>query len=267
MRVAVVTGANRGIGLEVARQLASRGLHVIVTARDLEAARSAAEIVARGGRSAEPFALDVTKPSTFAALLDHLRTTTPQRAELGLDVLVNNAGVALDGFNAEVARKTIDVNYHGPRLLTEALLPSLRAGGRVVMVSSGLADRGGMAPKIAQRFVDPSLTSADLSAHVEKFVRDVAAGQHRKEGWPTSAYGVSKAALNALTVVIARQLKDDPRRILVNAVCPGWVRTRMGGSGAPLSVEEGAATIVWAALLPEDGPTGGFYRDEAKASW
>ena len=96
---------------------------------------------------------------------------------------------------------------------------------------------------------------------------DVAAGRHRKEGWPSSAYGVSKAAINALALVLARDLEGDPRRILVNSVCPGWVRTRMGGAGAPLSVEDGARTIVWAAMLPEGGPTGGFFRDEAPASW
>jgi len=252
---------------------------VIVAARDLEAARVVALSLTSAGHSAEPFALDVTRPETFGALRDHLatralpaasaggRSPDAAAAEPGLDILVNNAGVALDGFNADVARKTIDVNFHGPRLLTEALLPSFREGGRIVNVSSGLAHRGGMSKAVAQRFVDPSLTSAELVEHVEKFVHDVATGQHRKEGWPSSAYAVSKAALNALTLVLSRQFQGDPRRLKVNAVCPGWVRTRMGGDGAPLSVEEGSATIVWAALLPEDGPTGGFFRDEAEADW
>lgn len=261
MRVAVVTGANRGIGLEVSKQLVSRGIHVILTARDLGAARAAAETLARGGGSAEAFALDVTVPGALPPLAEHLRVKG------GLDILVNNAGVALDGFNAGVARETIDVNFHGPRLVTAALLPLIRAGGRVVMVSSGLADRGGMGSAVAAKFTDPSLSLDDLVQHVERFVADVAAGRHRKEGWPSSAYGVSKAAINALALVLARDLEGDPRHILVNAVCPGWVRTRMGGAGAPLSVEDGARTLVWAALLPEGGPTGGFFRDEAPAGW
>ncbi len=261
MKVAVVTGANRGIGLEVSRQLAARGIHVILTARDVASARAASETLAKDGRSAEPLALDVTRPDTLPPLVEHLR------ARGGLDILVNNAGIALDGFNAEVARETIDVNFHGPRLVTAALLPLVREGGRVVMVSSGLADRSGMRRAVSARFTDPSLSQGDLVLHVEKFVSDVAAGRHREEGWPSSAYGVSKAGLNALALVLSRELAGDPRRILVNAVCPGWVRTRMGGSGAPTSVEEGARTIVWAALLPEGGPTGGFFRNEAPASW
>ncbi|MFO0588433.1 MAG: SDR family NAD(P)-dependent oxidoreductase [Polyangiaceae bacterium] len=261
MKTAVVTGANRGIGLEVSKQLVSKGIRVIVTAREEAAAREAARSVVAGPGSAEPFALDVTRPGTIAALADHVR------GEGGLDILVNNAGVALNGFDERVARTTLDVNFHGPRLVTAALLPLMRSGGRIVMVSSGLADRGGMSRPVAARFTDPSLTEADLVAHVEKFVRDVAAGAHRKEGWPTSAYAVSKAGLNALTVLLARRLAADRRRILVNAVCPGWVRTRMGGDGAPVSVEDGARGVVWAALLPEGAPTGGFFRDEAPASW
>ena len=261
MKVAVVTGANRGIGLEASKQLISKGIRVFVTARDEEAAREAARSIGAKTAAAEPFALDVTRPDTIAALASRVRSGG------GLDILVNNAGVALDGFDERVARTTIDVNFHGPRLVTAALLPWMRSGGRVVMVSSGLADRGGMRRDVAARFTDPSLTEADLVAHAEKFVRDVAAGAHRKEGWPTSAYAVSKASLNALALVLSRQLASDERRILVNAVCPGWVRTRMGGDGAPRSVEDGARTVVWAALLPEGGPTGGFFRDEAPASW
>lgn len=260
MKVAVVTGASRGIGLEASKQLVSKGFHVLVTARDEAASIEAARVVAKGKGSAEPFALDVTRPETIAAIAKHLQTK-------GVDVLVNNAGVAMNGFDANVARTTIDVNFHGPRNLTAALLPLMRPEGRIVMVSSGLADRGGMSRAVAERFTDPSLKEADLALHVEKFVSDVKAGVHRREGWPTSAYGVSKSALNALALVLSRALQDDDRSILVNAVCPGWVRTRMGGDGAPVSVEDGARGVVWAALLPPGGPTGGFFRDEAPASW
>jgi carbonyl reductase 1 len=262
MDVAVVTGANRGIGFEVCRQLARHRKHVILTARDEDAAAAACEALKGDGLSVEPFLLDVTRPDTLLGLAAHI---TAEHG--GLDILVNNAGITMSGFDREVARRTIDVNFYGPLRVTEQLLPRMRAGGRVVMVSSGLADRGGMPRSLAARFTDPSLTRDELCGLMEKFVADVAAGRHTREGWPTSAYGVSKTGLNALTMVFARALEGDPRRILVNAVCPGWVRTAMGGPGAPRSVEHGAETLVWAALLPPRGPTGGFFRDMVPAEW
>lgn len=261
MKIAVVTGANRGIGLEVSKQLAGQGVHVVLTARGADDAAAAAEL-RRQGLSVSSFPLDVARPETLPPLAAHLA-----QAHGGLDILVNNAGVMLNGFDAEVARRTIDVNYLGPLRVTEALLPLLRAGGRIVNVSSGLGDRSGMAPALAARFTDPALTLDALTALMEKFVADVAAGRHEREGWPSSAYSVSKTGLNALTLVFARRLRDDPRGILVNAVCPGWVQTRMGGRGAPRPVSEGADTPVWAALLPEGGPTGAVLHDRAPASW
>lgn len=262
MRVAVVTGANRGIGFEVCRQLAQQGIHVVLTARSGDAAQAACEALKGDGLSVEPYPLDVARPDTVLALSAHM---TAEHG--GADILVNNAGITMNGFDAEVARTTIDVNFFGALRVTERLLPQMRPGGRVVMLSSGLADRHGMARGLAARFTDPRLTIEELSGLMEKFVADVAAGRHTREGWPSSAYGVSKTGLNALAVVLARQLEGDPRRILVNAVCPGWVRTAMGGPGAPRSVEHGAETPVWAALLPEGGPTGGFFRDMEPAEW
>lgn len=261
-RVAVVTGANRGIGLEVCRQLAQQKIHVVLTARSDEAAHAAAQALQGDGLSVEPYPLDVTRAETILALSAHL---TAEHG--GLDILVNNAGIAMDGFDAGVARTTLDANYFGPLRVTERLLPQMRPGGRVVMVSSGLADRHGMDHALAARFTSPDLTIEALSALMEKFVADVAAGRHTREGWPSSAYGVSKTGLNALALVLSRMLAGDPRRILVNAVCPGWVRTALGGAGATRSVEHGAETPVWAALLPEGGPTGGFFRDMAPATW
>ncbi|MEZ4299231.1 MAG: SDR family oxidoreductase [Polyangiaceae bacterium] len=262
MKVAVVTGANRGIGYEVCRQLAQQKVHVLLTARDQAAAEAACQSLLGEGLSAEPYSLDVARPDTVLALSAHL---TAEHG--GLDILVNNAGITMNGFNREVARKTLDVNFFGAAAVTEALLPQMRPDGRVVMVSSGLADRHGMSRALAAKFTDPKLTLDGLKALMEKFVSDVAAGRHTAEGWPSSAYGVSKSGLNALAMVFSRMLEKDPRRILVNAVCPGWVRTSMGGPGAPRSVEHGAETPVWAALLPEGGPTGGFFRDMQPAEW
>jgi len=245
-RVAVVTGANRGLGAEIARQLGGRGLRVVATSRE-----------PRDGFAT----LDVTRAEHVEALAHRLA------GEGGLDVLVNNAGVSLDGFDADVARRTLDVNVRGAMRVTDALLPGMRDGGRVVMVSSGMGELSGVRGEVRERFADPELDRAGLLALVESFVRDVAAGTHARRGWPSSAYSVSKIAMNALVRVLARELAGDPRRILVNAENPGWVRTRMGGASAPRSVEDGARTAVWLALLPEGGPTGGFFRDERPIPW
>ncbi|MGD0528254.1 MAG: hypothetical protein ABSE49_24175 [Polyangiaceae bacterium] len=159
------------------------------------------------------------------------------------------------------------MNFFGAMHVTDALLPSLRPGGRIVMVSSGLGALSGIRGDARARMTAPGLTRAQLVALVEEFVRDVAAGTHARHGWPSSAYNLSKIALNALVQVLARELAGDPRRILVNSEDPGWVRTRMGGRGAPRSVEQGARTAVWLATLPEGGPNGGFFRDERAIPW
>jgi NAD(P)-dependent dehydrogenase (short-subunit alcohol dehydrogenase family) len=245
-RMAVVTGANRGIGAEIASQLGKRGLRVISTSR-------------------EPLAgfatVDVTRPDTIDALAARLS------AEGGADVLVNNAGTSMEGFDARVARQTLDVNFFGALRVTDAVLPAMRPGGRIVMVSSGLGELSHVHGPVRAAIESPSLTRPSLVALMEQFVSDVAAGVHAKRGWPSSAYSVSKVGMNALVRVLARELADDPRRILVNAACPGWVRTRMGGEAASRSVEQGARTPVWLALLPEGGPTGGFFRDERSIPW
>jgi NAD(P)-dependent dehydrogenase (short-subunit alcohol dehydrogenase family) len=240
-RVAVVTGASRGIGHAVADQLAERGLRVIATTRET---------------------LDVSSDKSVDAFARHLEET-----EKHLDVLVNNAGVSLEGFDAEIARRTIEVNFKGAVRTTERLLPLFRQNGRIVMVSSGMGELSCLGKDLRDRFGDPTLRRGELMKLVDRFVADVAAGKHEKNGWPTNAYRVSKVAMNAYVRILARELTDDPRRIKVNAACPGWVRTRMGGPGAPRSVEDGAKTPVWLALAPEDGPMGGFFRDESAVPW
>lgn len=252
-KIAVVTGANRGIGYEIARQLAAHDVFdVVATSRDPKAGEEAA---ARIG--ARPAQLDVTHDDSVKALADSLS---------GVDVLINNAGIALDGFNASVARRTLDANYFGAVRVTEALLPKMRPGGHIVMVSSGAGELTGLDARVRAQLEDASLTRAQLDALLESFVRDVADGVHEERGWPSSAYRVSKLGLNAYTRVLARQLVGDPRGLTVNAMCPGWVRTRMGGEAAPRSPEEGARTAVWLALR-EDRPTGGFFRDEKRIPW
>ena len=259
-RVAIVTGGNRGIGLEIGRQLARKGLRVVLGSRDERAGEAAAKALAAEGLSVVSRALDVTVPATVDALARGLDGG-------GLDVLVNNAGVALDGFDAGVAARTIDVNFTGALRVTDRLLPLIRRGGRVVMVTSGLGHTGGLPPSLRGRLKAPDLGRDELCALMRGFVDGVAAGTHASSGWPSSAYRASKMGLNALTGVLARELRGDGRGILVNAASPGWVRTAMGGQGAPRSVEQGARTPVWLALLPEGGPQGGVFEDEAPVDW
>jgi NAD(P)-dependent dehydrogenase (short-subunit alcohol dehydrogenase family) len=258
--LAVVTGANRGLGREVCRQLAATGYEAILTGRDPVQGAAAAAQLSQQGLAVVFRPLDVTDDASAARLADDLTRTGAV-----VDVLVNNAAIAMKGFNAEVARRTVDTNFYGAARVTDALLPHFAAGARVVMVSSGLGQLSAVGPALKRRFTDAKLTRAGLAALVEQFVADVAADRHGREGWPSSAYNVSKVALNALTRLLVPTLKK--RGVLVNAVCPGWVRTDMGGRGASRSIEEGANSIVWAAALGPDGPTGGFFRDGHKLAW
>lgn len=252
-RMAIVTGTSKGIGRAIAKALVVKGLDVLATSRD----------ATRGAATAEelglPFhALDVASEESVRALASDVE---------GFDVLVNNAGIALKGFDAEIARETLDVNFHGAIRVTEALLPKMRAGGRIVMVSSGMGELSCISGELREEIASPSLTREAMLAIADRFVREVAAGTHAKSGFPSSAYRVSKVLMNAYTRILARELASDPRKILVNAACPGWVRTDLGGEGAPRSPAEGARTPVWLATLPEDGPNGGFFRDEREILW
>jgi carbonyl reductase 1 len=246
-QVAVVTGANRGIGEAIADDLGSRGLRVIATSREPRAGFET---------------LDVTRAEQIGALAQTLKSEGS-----GLDVLVNNAGASFGGFDAGVARRTLDVNFFGAMHVTDALLPLMHAHARIVMVSSGMGALSGSSGEVRTRFEDARLTRAQLVELMETFVRDVAAGVHAQRGWPSNAYSVSKMGMNALVRVLARELTDEPRHILVNSADPGWVRTRMGGRSAPGSVEDGARTPVWLALLPPDGPTGGVFKGQRPATF
>jgi NAD(P)-dependent dehydrogenase (short-subunit alcohol dehydrogenase family) len=247
---ALVTGASRGLGLETARQLGARGYRVLQAVRH-----------ARAG-DGDTWSLDVTDPPSVAALAERL-----VREGVHLDVLINNAGISLKGFDVEIVRRTLAVNLFGAIAVTDAVLPSVRDGGAIVMVSSGMGELSAFSPALRARFLDAGLTRAALIDLVRSFEDAVQQGRHVAEGWPSSAYRVSKASLNAWVRLLARELA--PRQIRVNAVCPGWVRTDMGGAAAPRSIEAGAASIVWAATHDDGGgkPTGGFFRDGHAISW
>ena len=228
-KIAVVTGANRGLGLEACRQIATMGYRVVLTARGKTKGERAVAGLRRDGLDAAFCQLDVTDAASVRRLA---RFVARQGGRL--DALVNNAGILIDGEEGPLGLKvaalsrTFETNVAGPLRVAQALAPLMDRGGRIVNVSSG-----------AGQF-------KNLSAH-----------------WP--AYGVSKAALNALTKTLAAELKDAG--IKVNAVCPGWVRTDMGGPGADLSVEEGADTIVWLATTAPARFTGRMFRARQQIDW
>lgn len=237
-RLALVTGAAAGLGLEIARGLASAGHRVFLSARDLPRATAAAAPLRAAGLDVVPLALDVADAASIRAA-----ATAVAREARALDVLVNNAGVLLDEAETaltvplDVVRATFEVDVLGPWAVTQAFAPLLRAAaaGRVVNVSS---------------------TAGSLT--------DLAAGA-APGAWGPPAYCVAKAALNALTILEARAFAGTP--VLVNACCPGWLRTAMGGPSAPLSAREGADTPLFLATLPDGGPTGGFFADRRPIPW
>jgi carbonyl reductase 1 len=256
-RVALVTGTSRGLGEAIAAQLAARGLRVVATSRDAQAGKQSAAAL-----GLEFLRLDVSEAGDIAAVAEWV-----SRQYGGLDVLVNNAGISLFGFDARRSRRTLDVNFVGTLRLTDALLPLLRPQARVVMVSSGMGELSCLGRERRREFSDPALSRQDLLALADRFVADVEAGTHRRQGWPQNAYSVSKVAMNAYVRLLARELATDPRGIEVNAACPGWVRTAMGGPDATRSAEEGAQTPVWLATRPPGSPSGLFFRSLRPIPW
>lgn len=263
-RVAIVTGGNRGIGLETCRQLVAQGVAVVLTARDEAGGQRAVTDLANRGQDASFVRLDVCSADDIAALVQFMRSNHG-----GVDIVINNAGVSFNGFGATIARETTEINFFGALNVTEALLPIVRPGGRVVMVSSGMGERSMLGEALRERFHDQSLTRDELAQLMQQFIDDVAARRHTDTGWPSSAYCVSKIGMTKLAEILARDMdaQGNPGKILINACCPGWVRTDMGGERADRSVEQGADTPVWLGLLDDSGPQGGFFRDRAPASW
>ncbi len=235
-KIALITGANKGIGLETAKQLAAKGYKVLIGARRAAEGQAAAESI---GAAAEYLAIDMNNPATFAAAAEYVGKKYGH-----LDALVNNAGIDLEkglppsAVPSAMLREIFSVNVFAVVELTQALLPLLRksAAGRIVNVSSVLG----------------SLTlNADFNA---------ALGD-----WRSFGYNGSKTALNMFTVSLAYELRKTP--IKVNSAHPGWVQTDLGGAAAPLGVAEGAETSVYLATLAADGPTGGYFHKRERLAW
>jgi NAD(P)-dependent dehydrogenase (short-subunit alcohol dehydrogenase family) len=230
MKTALVTGANRGIGFEIVRQLADRGFAVWLTARHKKRGTEALLELKKPGRAIRFLELDVSDTTSIAKAVQSLKADISR-----LDVLINNAGVVLKSgddilkVTAEKLEETFRINSFGPLWLTQACEPLLGKGSRVINISSGAGEICG-----------------GMSSY-------------------SPVYSTSKTALNAITCQLAHALK--PKGVLVNAVCPGWVRTDMGGSGATRSVEKGAETPFWMAEDPAFSETGKFFRDKKVVSW
>lgn len=239
MRTALITGGNRGIGQQVARVLASAGWDVLIAARDKAKGDSTAARLRKdtGGRL-KGVELEVTSEASISTCAQKLRD-----GAIKLDALVNNAGI----FGRSETAQTIETNFFGPLRVTLGLLPLLRDGATVTNVTSGLGELAKLDAAHQRLLRDPALTRGVLVAAIETFVR---AG----EDWGTDAYGVSKAALNALTRVLAAEHPE----LRINSTCPGWVRTEMGGRNAPRSVEQGAASVLFGVAATESG---GVFRD------
>ncbi len=227
MPIAVVTGANRGLGYAAAEALAKKNYEVVFAVRNIEELSKKIEPLKKEGLKVHAMTLDVSDENSIKNFTKEITAKFTS-----VNVLVNNAGIMIDNDELSISDKIIDTfktNTLGPFLLTKSLWALLQKSGqgRVVNVSSGM-------------------------------------GQLSEMGGGSPAYRISKTALNTVTKLFSSQTGEN---ILVNSVCPGWVKTDMGGKGATRSLEEGISGIVWAATLPKDGPNGSFFRDGKKMEW
>ncbi|MEK8021289.1 MAG: SDR family oxidoreductase [Candidatus Parabeggiatoa sp.] len=230
-KISVVTGASQGIGFEICRQLAQKGIAVVLTARHVKKGETAVHQLQKEGLNVSFYPLDVTKLEDIQSLVTDLKEKFGR-----VDILVNNAGIHLNPTESaltvalDTIRRSMEVDVYGHLLLCQKIIPLMRQHhyGRIVNMSSK-------------------------------------AGQLATMGAKKLGYKMSKAALNVLTAVLADEVKGD--NILINSMTPGWVRTEMGGSEAPRSIEEGADTAVWLATLPDEGPTGGFFFERQPIPW
>lgn len=229
-KIAVVTGGNRGLGLETCRQLAQQGVQVILTSRDPSKGKETVKKLEEEGLSLDYHQCDVTLPESVKKLAGFVEQKYNR-----CDILVNNAGIFIDKASfqetpLETVTKTMETNVYGPLLLCQALIPLMkkRGYGRIVNLSSGL-------------------------------------GQLTHMGADYPSYSMSKTAINTITRILAAELQGS--NIKINSACPGWVRTDMGGPNADRSVEEGVKTTLWLATLPDSGPSGKFFRDKKEIPW
>lgn len=237
-KISIVTGANRGIGLEISRQLSKNGFQVILTSRDEKKGLATCQQLQDEGLPVQFYQLDVSDPKSIDNIREYI-----EKEYGSCDILINNAGIFPDSVDAsandwpsvfdvpiETVRCAMETNVYGPMLLCQALIPLMKKKnyGRVVNLSSGM-------------------------------------GQLTHMGGHCPAYRISKTSINVLTRMVSEETLEY--NILVNSMCPGWVKTDMGGPGATRELSEGADTAIWLATLPDDGPRGKFFRDRKVFDW
>ncbi|KAH9605391.1 hypothetical protein KSS87_003372 [Heliosperma pusillum] len=263
--IAVVTGGNRGIGFEISKQLAGHGVTVVLTSRDATVGIEAVKVLQEVGLSVKFHQLDIVDPASIKEFGDWLNDTYG-----GLDILVNNAGVNFN-FGAENsvehAEQVINTNYYGTKQVTEAMIPLMKpstSGSRIVNRISDVSLR-------EQLSDDDSLTEELIDVTLKKFLEQAKDGSWTSGGWPQTYtdYSMSKLALNCYTRYMSNKLADRPEggKISINCFCPGWVKTAMTGWVGNMSVEDGADTGVWLALLPGQQASGKFFAERREISF
>ncbi|KAF2723050.1 NAD(P)-binding protein [Polychaeton citri CBS 116435] len=286
-RVAAVTGANKGIGLAIVRNLAleypksplrSGPLLIYLTARSPERGAEAvqtlnedtqlknAKVLAQDGgdTTIRYHALDISQTESIQDFRDFLKSQHPE----GIDFVINNAGIAMQGFDADVVKTTLHTNYYGSLEATRDLLPLIRSDGRLVNVCSMSGKLNKYSDAIREEFLQAAQTDVPaVSAIMEKFIAAAAAGREKEVGFPSAAYATSKAGEIGMTKVIAMEHAKSGGNVLINACCPGYVKTDMTRGGGLKTVDEGAQTPVLLALGEIDRKTGRFWQSEREIEW
>ncbi|KAF2210546.1 hypothetical protein CERZMDRAFT_99165 [Cercospora zeae-maydis SCOH1-5] len=286
-RVAAVTGANKGIGLAIVRQLAlqypqsplrSGPFLIYLTARSAERGAAAVKELQNdpqlrdakvlhqdGGQTTISYhPLDISQTKSVQDFRDYLQKEHPE----GIDMVINNAGIAMQGFDGNVVKETLQTNYYGSLEATQDLLPLIRQGGRLVNVCSMAGKLNNYSDEVRQAFLDASKSGVpDVTAVMQRFQTAVDEGREKEDGFPSAAYAVSKAGEIAITKAIAAEEKEKGRGVLINACCPGYVKTDMTRGGGRKSVDQGAQTPVLLALHDIGGRTGEFWQHEDITEW
>ncbi|KAM3421537.1 hypothetical protein BST61_g1926 [Cercospora zeina] len=286
-RVAAVTGANKGIGLAIVRQLAlqypksplrSGPFLIYLTARSAERGAAAVEelhddpqlrdakvLQQDGGQTTISYhPLDISQTKSVQDFRDYLQKEHPE----GIDVVINNAGIAMQGFDGNVVKETLQTNYYGSLEATQDFLPLIRQGGRLVNVCSMAGKLNKYSDEVRQAFLEASKAGVpDVTAVMQRFQEAVDEGREKEDGFPSAAYAVSKAGEIAITKAIAAGEQKKGRDVLINACCPGYVKTDMTRGGGRKSVDQGAQTPVLLALHDIGGKTGEFWQHEDIIEW